>query len=422
MDMEHPGISSLFAIAACLVLVALFAGIESAFIAANRIRIRGLADRGVAAARTVIAMFEHITRIFGVVTLSQSLFTVLASSIATALAIEYVGKDWGIVVSTAILTFITVVFAELIPKTVSVTHADRFALAIARPFELYIKFITPVVWIFDITATVVLRAFGLKATPYAPHVTEEEIRTMINIGEETGTIEEDEKKLLHRVFEFGDTEVSEIMVPRTEMKYIGEDATVHDAIALVREHGYSRYPVVHENIDNITGILYIKDLIKIMAQSDIEDHQIGKFMREPYYIPENKMATELLDEMQKRKFHIAVVVDEYGGTAGLVTLEDIMEAIVGGLQDEFEAIEAQKDVEIIDESTFIVAGQAGLDEFNELVGASLQSDDFNTIGGMVFGMFGRLPKVGEQVRFHGLKFLIMDMDDRKISKIKVTKI
>lgn len=420
--MESPSTLAFLAIAFCIVMVAIFSSIESAFIASNKLRMRALADSGNVAAKTVLLMMEQLTRIFGVATLSQSLFTVLASSLAAAVAIQYFGDDLGIVVSTVALTYMTVVFAELIPKTLGVSFADRFALFVARPFQIYIKIVTPLVWIFDASANLVLRAMGLRDLPGVPNVTEAEIKAMINIGGEEGTIEEDEQKLLHRVFKFGDAEVSDIMVPRIEIKTIDETATVHEAIALVREHGYSRYPVIRDSVDSITGILYIKDLIKIMAQSDIEDHQITKFTREAYYIPENKMATELLDEMQKRKFHIAVVVDEYGGTSGLVTLEDIMEEIVGGLQDEFEAIEAQKDVVIIDEHTFVVAGQTGLNEIDELVGTNIQSDDFNTIGGFVFGLFGRLPKVGEQLKYHDLRFLIMEMEDRKVSKIKITKV
>jgi len=159
-----------------------------------------------------------------------------------------------------------------------------------------------------------------------------------------------------------------------------------------------------------------------MSEGNISGLPVTELMREAYYIPENKMVSELLDEMQKRKFHIAIVVDEYGGTAGLITLEDIIEEIVGGLQDEFEALEAEKEIEVIDEHTFVVSGQTGLDEVNELVGVELQSEEFHTIGGFVFGLFGRLPKVGEQVRYHNLRFLVLEMEDKKIEKIKITRL
>jgi CBS domain containing-hemolysin-like protein len=412
----------IFIIAASIIAVAVLSSSESSFIAVNKIRIRSLMEKGDSSAKAVQGILDRHDRLFSAVILSGNLFTVLATSMGTALALRYFGPEAGIVIATVIMTFLTVVFGELAPKTFAVTHSERVALIIARPLALYIRLISPLIWIFNVSSNLILRLFGVKEKPASPFVTEDEIKTMISIGEEEGTIEEEEKKLLHKVFEFGDTEVSEAMVPRTEVVAIPEDASVQDAMALVSEKGFSRYPVIKENMDNITGILYTKDLLITMSQTDIKDLSISNFMRQPYYIPENKMVSELLDDMRKRKFHIAVVIDEYGGTAGLVTLEDIMEEIVGGLQDEFEAIVAQKDVEIIDEHTFVVSGQTPIDEINELVEASISTEDFNTVGGYVFGLFGRLPKVGEQVRSHSFRFLVTDMEDKKISKIKITKL
>jgi putative hemolysin len=229
--------------------------------------------------------------------------------------------------------------------------------------------------------------------------------------------------MLHNVFEFGDKKATEAMVPRTEMVAISEEAVVADVLTLVSEEGYSRYPVIKETVDNITGVLYVKDIIRKMAKEEVPPQMpIKSFVRDAYYIPESKMVTALLDDMQKNKFQIAILVDEHGGTAGLITLEDIMEEIVGGLQDEFEAIEAEKEVEIVDERTFVVSGSTGLDEINELVSVELESEEFHTIGGYLFGLFGHLPKVGEQVRYHELRFLILEMDGKKIEKIKITRI
>jgi CBS domain containing-hemolysin-like protein len=422
--MEPPGtlLLDVIIIALSILAIAVLSSSESSFIAVNKIRIRSLIDKGDRRARAVQKVLDEHDRLFSAVILSGNLFTVLATSLGTALALRFLGPEIGIVVATVVLTFLTVVFGELAPKTFAVTHSEKVSLFLARPLALYIRLISPLIWIFKSTSNLILRLFGVKEKPLSPYVTEEEIKTMINIGEEEGTIEEDEKEMLHRIFEFGDTEVSEVMIPRTEMVAIPENATVTDAMKLVSDKGYSRYPVIKDNMDNITGILYIKDLLITMSQTSIENLSISNFMRVPFYIPENKMVTELLDDMQKRKFHIAVVIDEYGGTAGLITLEDIMEVIVGGLQDEFEAIEAEKDVEVIDERTFVVTGQTPIDEINELVGVELANEDFNTIGGLVFGLFGRLPKVGEQVRTYNLRFLVMDMEEKKLSKIKITKL
>jgi CBS domain containing-hemolysin-like protein len=185
------------------------------------------------------------------------------------------------------------------------------------------------------------------------------------------------------------------MVPRTEIEAIAEDAVVADVLDLVSKEGYSRYPVIKETIDNIVGILYVKDILLKMAKEEVPPQTpIKSLVRDAYYIPESKMVTTLLDDMQKNKFQIAIIVEEHGGTAGLITLEDIMEEIVGGLQDEFEAIESEKEVEIVDERTFVVAGHTGIDEVSELIGEKIESDDFHTIGGFLFGLFGHLPKVG----------------------------
>jgi CBS domain containing-hemolysin-like protein len=419
--MEPPSIDVLI-ILFSFVAIAVLSSSESSIIAVSKFRIRHLVENGDPKGKAVQRLLDRHDRLFSAVILSGNLFTILATSIGTALAIRYLGQDAGVVAATIVMTYLTVVFGELTPKTFSVTHSERVALALARPLEIYIRLISPILWIFNASADLILRVFGVKERPASPYVTEEEIKAMIKIGEEEGTIEEEEKKMLHKVFEFGDTEVSEAMVPRTEIIAIADDATVRDAMQLVSEKGYSRYPVIRESVDNIKGILYIKDILRTMAQTSVEGLSVSSFMRDAYYIPENKMVTELLDEMQKKNFHIAVVVDEYGGTAGLVTLENIMEEIVGGLQDEFEAIEAEKDVEVIDEHTFMVSGQTPLDEMRELIGAEIRTEDFNTIGGFVFGLFGRLPKIGEQVRTQDLRFLIMEMEERKISKIKITKL
>jgi len=409
-------------IAVSLMAVAVLSGAESSFISVNKIRIRSLIDKGDKRAKAVQKILDEHDRLFSVVILSGNLFTILATSIGTAMTIRLLGAEAGIVVATIMMTFLTVVFGELTPKTFSVTHSEAVSLFLARPMQFYMKLISPLIWIFHQSTSLILNMLGVKERPPVPYVTEEEIRTMINIGQEEGTIEAGEKDLLHRVFEFGDTEVSEAMVPRTETVAVDYDTSVKDILALVSEKGYSRYPVMKETIDNIQGMLYIKDILITMSQTDVTNLSAGNFMRDAYFVPENKMVTRLLDDMQKNNLHIAVVMDEYGGTAGIITLEDIMEQIVGGLQDEFEEIEAQEDIEIIDESTFVVSGQTDLGEINQLMNVDLMDEDFNTIGGYVFGLFGRLPKVGEKVRTNDMKFLIMDMEGHKISRIKITKL
>lgn len=406
----------------CLIFLAILSSSEAAFIAVNRIRLRNLIEKGDIRARIVQNIRERHDRLFSAVILSGNLFTVLATSIGTALALKLFGAEYGVVIATVIMTLLTVVFGELAPKTFAVTHSEGVSLALAKPMEIYIRLISPLVWVFNKSSNLIIRLFGVKERPISQLLTEEEMKTMISMGEEEGTLQEEEKKMLHKVFEFGDKRVSEVMVPRTEIVAIPEDAEVSQVLELVSKEGYSRYPVIKDTVDNITGILYVKDILRRMAEEEITPMTpITKFIREAYYIPESKMVTVLLDEMQKNKFQIAIVVDEHGGTAGLITLEDIIEEIVGGLQDEFESIEAEKEVEIVDEKTFVVSGSTGLDEINDLIGADLKCEEFHTISGFLFGLFGRLPKVGEQLRYHNLGFLILEMDGKKIEKVRITK-
>lgn len=414
---------SFFIILACIILIAILSSSEVAFISLNRIRLRHLIEKGNEKAKIAQKIRDEHDRLFSAVILSGNLFTVLATSVGTAVAITVLGEDIGIIIATIVMTILTVIFGELAPKTFAVSHSEKISLAMARPIQMYIRLISPVVSIFNTISNFIITLFGGEVRPSPQLLTEEEMKAMIKIGEEEGAIEKEEQEMLHNVFAFGDKKVTEAMVPRTELVTISEDAVFADVLSLVAEEGYSRYPVTFENVDNIVGVLYLKDILRKMAEEDVPtDTPIRGFVRDAFYIPESKMVTALLDDMQKNKFQIAIIVDEHGGTTGLITLEDIMEEIVGGLQDEFEAIEAEKEVEVVDERTFVVSGTTGIDEINELVGIEIESEEFHTIGGFLFGLFGHLPKTGEQLRYHDLRFLILEMDGKKIEKIKITKI
>ncbi|MDA8092080.1 MAG: hemolysin family protein [Nitrospiraceae bacterium] len=416
--MEPPSILNILFIILSILALAALSSVEASFIAANRYRIRSLIEKNDKRAIILKKILDHPDKLFSAVIVSANMLTIFATALGTLVAVKLLGSK-GVIISTIVMTFLTVIFGELTPKTFAMAHADEFALSLSKPVQIYMKLIHPLVWFFSHFLSLI----GIKQEPLPSYLTVDEIKAAITIGEEAGTLEEEEKELLHRVFEFGDMMVSEVMVPRTEIVSISSMASTQEAMSLVKDEGYSRYPVIGESIDDISGILYIKDILIKMAEGKVkEDTPVTEIMREPYFVPENKMLSELLDEMQKRKFQIAIVIDEYGGTDGLITFEDIMEEIVGGLQDEFEEIEAGREVEIIDERTFIVSGQTGMDEVNELVGADMKTAEFHTIGGFVFGLFGRLPKTGEQIRYQNLRFLILEMEERKISRVKITKL
>jgi len=323
-------------------------------------------------------------------------------------------------VSAVVMSVFVAFFAKMIPKGIACRNPDTFSLAVAPTLQVINRFFAPLNRIFSSAADFMVGP-GPQGLSCAAVVTEEDIKAMINLGEERGSLKEEEKELLHKVFEFGDTLASQAMRPRTEIVSVPSNVTLQEVLTLVSEFGYSRYPVIEDTIDTVIGSLYIKDILVAMSAGDVKREEgIQQFIRPAYFIPENKRVSELLSEMQRDRFQLAIVIDEYGGTSGLVTLEDLIEEIVGSIHDELEA--EQKDVEVVDEKNFVVSGQSDLDEVNELLGTNLQSPDFNTLGGFVFGLFGRMPKVGEQLKYKNLKLEVLELEGRKIAKVKVTKL
>ena len=347
------------------------------------------------------------------IVLSAVLGTVVAARVFTRTSL-------AVAVTTLLMSMLVVFIARLVPKGIACRNPDAFALFTAPFLRGVMKLLSPVSRLLTGTADLLIGP-GPQGMSCTAVVTEEDIKAMINLGEERGSLKEEEKELLHKVFEFGDTLASQAMRPRTEIVSVPANVTLQEVFALVSEFGYSRYPVIEDTVDTVIGILYIKDILVAMAEGEVQrEDGIRQFIRPANFIPENKRVSELLSEMQRERFQLAIVIDEYGGTAGLVTLEDLIEEIVGSIHDELDAEE--KDVQIVDEKNFVVSGQSALDEVNELIDTNLQSTDFNTLGGFVFGLFGRMPKVGEQLRYRKLRLEVLELEGRKISKVKITKL
>jgi putative hemolysin len=406
---------------ASILLAAFFAGAETAIVFANKAHIRALAEAGNARAKSVTGLLEERDRLHSTLLLAENFFIVLAAASGTVLSMDlFAGTALSVVVSALVSTVFVVLISKLLPKGLAAKNPDRLALLVAGPVRFVMKLLSPAARFLGGTADL-FAGPGPQGMSCTAVVTEEDIKAMINLGEEGGSLKEEEKELLHKVFEFGDTLTSEAMRPRTEIVSIPATAQLQDVFSLVSEFSYSRYPVIEDTIDSVIGILYIKDILVAMSAGEVKrEDSIQRFIRPAYFIPENKRVSELLSEMQRERFQIAIVIDEYGGTSGLVTLEDLIEEIVGSIHDELETEE--KDVEIVDEKNFVVSGQSPLDEVNELLDSNLQSNDFNTLGGFVFGLFGRMPKVGEQLRYKNLKLEVLELEGRKINKIKIMKL
>lgn len=397
----------------------LFSASETAYTALNKARVRRLKEQKVRAANLVDRLLEDQPRLLSTILVGNNIVNILAASMATRIAIERFG-NYGIGIATGLTTLLILVFGEITPKTYAVRHAEKVAL-ITSPLISAISYVLyPVAKALVAFTNLILRLFGQQGVAVKPLFSPEELKAMVEIGEEEGVIEEEERKMIHSILEFGDTTVKEIMVPRTEIIALPEEKTVKEALDLALKAGYSRIPIYKETIDNITGILYVKDLLSFATAGKTE-LAVKELAREPYFVPETKRVDSLLREFQKNKIHMAIVVDEYGGTAGLVTLEDILEEIVGEIFDEYD-FQEEATIEKISENEWITDGRLDIDAFEEYFELEVSEDESETLGGFVSTMIGHVPHPGESFEYEGYRFEVLSVSNRRVAKVKITRL
>jgi putative hemolysin len=404
----------------CLVLSAFFSGSETAYISLQRFRLQHLVSTGIKGASLVARLIERPERFLSVVLFGNTLVNAAAAAIATAIAVYYLGQGNGIIVATIALTVILLIFCEVTPKTVAAQHAERISLALARPVQFVSWVFMPFVIALSWLASAFTRIVG--GTPVARSIiSDEEIRTMISVGRQEGTVAEGEARLLHKVFDFGDRPVYEVMVPRLEVAALQQGSTVADFLKLYTESPMSRFPVYKENMDNVVGILAVKDVLMARARGTITgESTIDELVRPAYFTPESKHINELFIEMRDNNYRMAVVVDEYGGTAGVVSLSRLVEEIVGEVGDELAGVE--KEYEVINENTFQIDGSMRIEEANEEMDLGLpEGEDYETVAGLILRLLGHIPRRHEQLRYRGLKVVITEMKGQKIERILLTK-
>jgi len=402
----------------CLLLSAFFSSSETAFISLQRIRLEHLLNTKVAGASRVARMLERPERLLSTILLGNNLVNVAAAAIGTMLAVSIWGER-GVLYATISVTILLLVFAETTPKTIATQHAERLSLVFARPLGLIAWLFTPFVLALSWIASGFTKIIGGTPVPRSL-ASPEEIRTMISVGHKEGTVEEHEAKMLHKVFEFGDRPVREVMVPRLEVVAIEQGSRLSDLLALYAESPLSRFPVYNENMDNVVGILSVKDVLMALAKGTVNDQStIDDLVRPAYFAPETKHIDELFVEMRDKNYRMCVVVDEYGGTAGIVSLTRLVEEVVGEVGDELAAVE--KDYEIINEYTFQIDGSMRIEEANEEMELELPEGDYETVAGFILNLLGHIPKPNEQLRYKGLKLVITEMRGLKIEKILLTK-
>ncbi len=390
-----------------VVLAAFFAASEAALISISKIRARTMLERGLRRAEDVVLLLEDRNRFLTSVLVANTIVLLAADSLATYTAIK-IGLPDAAVFSTVLMTIILLLFGEIIPKTLATSDAERWSLRLAPAMRTVSWVLTPVSRAFLFTAELIVKPFGIKR----PHqfVTEEDIRTLVDVGAEQRVIEDEEREMIHSVIEFGDTIVREVMQPRPNIVAVSVDDSPRRALDVVISEGYSKLPVFQESKDDIVGVVHDRELLIGLATGNLAQSSLRTLMRPVVHVPETKKLAELLREMQRDKFSMAIVVDEYGGTAGLVTMEDLLEEIVGEIRDEHDEDE-QEAIAIVSPREAIVEAGTSIDDVNDELGTALPTDDFETIGGYIVGLFGRLPTEGEEV----------EADDRTRLRVERTR-
>ena len=398
-----------------ILAVGLLGASEVSITRMNRVRALRFSEEGRRGAGSLVRITEDPASYLNVVLLLTLLATIGGTTIATSLAVRVFGGA-GEVIATLAMTLLLFVFAEVTPKTFAIQQTDRAALLLAPLIVGLGRLIGPVAAGLVKIANVVMPGRGL---PQGPFITERELRQLAEVASEEEQIEEEEVELIHSIFEFGDTIVREVMVPRPDVTAIPSDRSLRDVQALVLRHGYSRIPVFHEELDNIVGIVYAKDVLKALHQGH-DDMPLRDVVRRAHFVPEQKKVADLLREMQKEKFHIAIVTDEYGSVSGLVTLEDVLEELVGEITDEYD-VEEPEMVQLSDH-VYRVDGKLAIDQVNEILDTELPSEEWDSVGGLMLGLLGSIPDQGQEVTFQNLVFKAERVQGRRIAKVLITRI
>jgi putative hemolysin len=419
-------LSGIILIALSILGIAFFSSSESALISLNKLRIRKLAEQGKHSAQRLQRLIQKRDQLVGTILLAENGLIVFASVLTTVLAVHVLHRhsaSWSFIgACAALMTVVVVLMGEILPKTFAAQNADRYALLIAFPLSLMVGLLKPLVWVLTSVTRVYVHLFNVvfrtKQQLILPFVTEEELRLLLNDVQEQGVLEREETEMIHSVMLLGDTSAREVMVPRIDMVCLPVDAPFDVALHMAISEGHSRIPVYLDSTDNIIGVLYVKDLLGILQGTERPEGIPEAYIRPAYHVPESKKVDELLREMRAEKVHLAIVLDEYGGTAGLITIEDILEEIVGDIQDEYDTEEALP-IQHQPDGSLVVEGRVSIDEVSELLGIKLPTEDFDTIGGFVVGLLGRAPTEGEQVSYEGVRLQIVEVSQRRVARVRL---
>jgi CBS domain containing-hemolysin-like protein len=395
--------------------VGFFAASEVAITRTNRVRAFRLREEGRRGSGQLTRIVENPAPYLNVVLFLTLLFTIGGSTVATSFAVRHFHRV-GEIVSTIVMTLLLFIFAEVTPKTFAIMRTDRVALFIAVPIGFLGRVLGPLANGLLKLANILMPGKGLKEGPY---ITEQELRASAEVASSEGEIEEEEKELIHSIFEFGDTIAREVMVPRPDIIACEDDCTLRDIQTLMLEHGYSRIPVFHEDLDDVVGIVFAKDVLRALHEGRM-DAPLADIVRPAHFVPESKKAADLLKEMQKEKFHQAMVADEYGSVTGIVSLEDLLEELVGEIADEYDVEEPE--MVPMGDGVYRVSGKTSIDDVNEMLEVQLPDEEWDTVGGLVLDIFGKIPDAGDEEEFQGLRFRAEEVNGRRIATVVISRV
>ncbi|MBP3462740.1 MAG: DUF21 domain-containing protein [Tyzzerella sp.] len=397
-------------------LSAFFSSAETALTTVNKIKMRSLADDGNKRAKTVLKLTDNPGKMLSAILIGNNIVNLSASSLTTTIAIGF-GADIAVAIATGIITVLILIFGEITPKTIATIHSDKLSLVYAYPINFIMIVLTPISFLVNIMARIIL--FILRVDPDAKPdaMTEDELRTIVEVSHESGVIEEEEREMINNVFDLGDAKAKDVMVPRVNVVFADVESSYDELIDIFREYKFTRLPVYEETTDNVIGTINMKDLL---LYDHKEEFSIREFLRDAYFTYEHKVVSELLVEMREASYNIAIVLDEYGETAGLITLEDILEEIVGEIHDEYDEYEEDELLTRINDFEYILEGSISLDDLDDRLELKLESEEYDSLGGFIIENLDRHPEVGDEITTEkGLRLVVDSLDKNRVQKVHI---
>jgi len=415
--LESSEIGQLIVLVILLLLSSFFSSAETSLTTVSKYRILALIEEGNKNAVIVDKIINNSSKMLSAILIGNNIVNISASSLATLLAQSMFG-NYAVSIATGILTILVLIFGEITPKTMATYYTERMALLYAKPIYGLMWILTPVIYIVNILSGIVLKLFGINKNTKITSITEGELRSLVDVSHQEGVIETEERKIINNVFDFGDTNVRDIMIPRIDMTMADVNSSYEDILEIFRRDRFTRIPIYENSTDNVIGVINMKDLL---LYNNNEEFNVRNYLREASYTYESKNLSDLMIEMKQNSMTIVIVLDEYGVTAGLITLEDLLEEIVGDIRDEYDKDEENLIIQK-SENEYIVEGQMNLEDINDKLQLRLDSDNYDSIGGIIIEQLDKLPDVGDFVELPEVKLTVLSLDKKRIDKVSVIKL